>query len=198
MNEADLRALWASIQMIDMKLITSENQPLWNLEPCLQSFGLDPLSLPALSREVAPEVFSKDASFKESSDAILLSLRQCLYDAKEMPSVSNWADKLMRFCEIRLPSLRQRAVEKCGSRNAANLLMLQVSAFMLDYALYSKDARYLNTVLKLADLRWVVDERSIPRKLNGNPQDVASALFQFRVLLVIEYAMRKLSGEGML
>jgi hypothetical protein len=198
MNESDLKALWASIQFLEVDKTGGDLHPLEHLEPCLAAFGLEPIVLPTMELKAAPEMFSKDASFKESSHAVLLSLRQCLYEAKGMPTVANWADKLMRFCEVRLSSLRQRALEKCGNSADAGLLMLHLSAFLLDYALYSKDTRYLNTALKLADLHWVVNERSIPRKLNGNPKDVTSALFQFRVLLMIEYGMRKLNGEGTL
>ncbi len=195
MNDNDINALWASIRILGPEKVATGLSPLEHLEPCLNAFGLRSLDLPVIDWQVEPDMLTKEASFKESNHAILLNLRRCLYAGKEMETVRNWAEKLMRFCEVRLPSLRQRAIEKCGNPANANLLVLHVTAFLVDYALNSKDLRFLNTALKLADLNWVINERSIARKLNGNMSDIEMALFQFRVLLSIEYAMTELTGE---
>lgn len=198
MNDNDINALWASIQMMGSEKVATELSPLEHLAPCLNAFGLQTMDLPAIDWQVEPDMLAKEASFKESSHAILLSLRRCLYAGKEMETVRNWAEKLMRFCEVRLPGLHKRAIEKCGNPASANLLVLHITAFLADFALASRDLRFLNTALKLTDLNWVINERSIARKLNGCPSDLDSALFQFRVLLSIEYAITELAGEGAL
>jgi folate-dependent phosphoribosylglycinamide formyltransferase PurN len=148
-------------------------------------------------------------SFKGLTPEILLVLRECLYRADGLDIVRNWAEKLMRYCEIYLPGLEQRALKKCGGSLDARLLVLQLAAFLLDASLVFRDLRFLNTVLKLLDQRWLANPglvlNDLTRRAAGGYAAIAlAAAFQVRLFLVSEYALaqaadslRSVSGSGL-
>jgi methionyl-tRNA formyltransferase len=113
-------------------------------------------------------------SFKALTPEILHSLREHVYRADQPETVQNWAEKLMRYCEIFLPSLQERARKKCGNSMQSRYLVLQLAAFLLDVSVFTHDARFLNTVLKLLDLRWLVNGR------NALSTDFQARLFLMR------------------
>jgi hypothetical protein len=170
--------------------------PLKYIDPFLDHFGLELLTSGKESK-AALDISALEPGFKALTHETLLTLRENAYSHKHPQLTGVWAEKLMRFCEVRLASLRARGIEKCKSLAEAKLLYLHLAAFLLDYWMLTGDPRYLNTALKLADLRWIVDRRTLIHRLRGSRNEIIGALFEFRVLLNCEYAMDKLSGEGM-
>lgn len=191
MENSKIREYWESLQ--NKELIHEPPYPLAHLEDPIRYFCLSPL--PGSSEKLVAfmEPISVEPSFANCSKEILLWLRVQLYYDKSQPVVSTWAEKLMRFCELRLPTLRKRCLGKCKTPSNARLLMLHLTAFLLDYAIYSKDARYLNTALKLTDLKWILDQKWMHKDLSSSQRAEAVTLFQVRVLLLNEYALDRLS-----
>lgn len=107
--------------------------------------------------------------------------------------MARWAETNLRFCEVRMSSLEQRASEKCGGRGEARLHVLHLASFLLDQGTRARDARFLNTVLKLLDARWLVRRTAIRGGLAGSGGTLASSLFQLRLLMVAERALLELS-----
>jgi hypothetical protein len=187
---------WDQILKLDSGLLTDYSAPLAGIDDALLGFGLTPLPEFSFNPPISPEMETAQPSFKYLNEGILLSLRKSLYRQSETETVSLWAEKLMRFCEIRFATLKKRAIEKWTDAQAAQLNMLHLSAFLLDYYRSSKDLRYLNTVLKLADLGWIIDPKSLARNLTKTHDKAITSLFQFRILLLSEYALARLvKGE---
>ncbi len=180
---------WNSLLRKDRGLLEDYRGPLVCLRDAPEYFNLPPLPTLRFDPEVAPNSPSQKANFKDLSEDTLLALRMNVYAEADLDTTAYWAETLMRFCEVRHSSLRKRAVTKCGNRRAAGLHLLQLSAFLLDYGLYVGDARFLNTVLKLADLAWVFRRGALVRHLDKTGTDFISALFQVRLLLITEYAV---------
>jgi hypothetical protein len=194
MNEQIIRDCWASILKLDRHEWQVPLQPLCHIRLYLEYFNLP---LMPLDEKIASDsdITGIEPGFKNLTDEILLKLRSCIYSTAEMDSVSDWAEKLMRFCELRMGSIKKRAVEKCQSQASARLHLLHLAAFLLDDGVCVKDIRFINTALKLADIKWMLDPGQINKKLTGDREEFLTGLFQFRVLLVMEYTMDRLQ-EG--
>ena len=191
MNDSVIRDCWDVILQKDTRLLNDARLPLINIQDSLAYFKLSPLPPMELKMDAAPDIHSTEPGFANLTDEILLWLRYHIYTGAELDTVALWVEKLMRFCEIRYATLKQRSVEKWNDPASAQMGMLHLSAFLLDYALCANDVRFLNTVLKLADLKWIVNTKTIEKKLSDGKY-LVSALFQFRILLMTEYAMQQL------
>jgi hypothetical protein len=191
-----LKEWWDSILEKESILPKQQGGPLVNLRESERYFSLQPLAQQGFPNPVQLHFPSKAPAFKNLSPNDPADLRWCVYVGEKLPDVSLWAEKLMRYCEINHSILRKRALSKCGDSRSAQLEMLQVGAFLLDFYYFSGDARFLNTVLKLCDLNWVVNERSILRNLRSGGPELTPALFQVRLLLMSEHALCLLDSEG--
>ena len=192
----EITDIWDEISKLNSHLLSNPYAPLIGLDDALHDFGLTPLPESEYNPEISPLIHTQQPSFKYLTEEILISLRNCLYNQSEMDTVSIWAEKLLRFCEIRFASLKKRAHEKWGDRQVTQLNMLHLSAFLLDYFAHSNDLRFLNTVLKLADIGWIIKIKSIYRGLSATNDHILNNLFQFRILLLTEHALNQLSqGE---
>ena len=143
----------------------------------------------------AADLSVEKASFKQLSQDRLSALRGLLYAGHEIEKVSVWAEKLMRYCEIYYPTLKRRSSDKWGSPLSRRLGMLHLASFLLDYQLASNDLRYLNTVLKLMDFKWICQPRSVSQDLNRSGDRLACALFQVRLYMMADCALEKLVEE---
>ena len=198
MNEAAIRDTWQLISHLPSERLNDPYLPLEHLDGPLRHFQLEPVQSGKKRFVKDSAIFSKDANFKDLQHADLLDLRYCIYTAESLDTVAIWAETLLRFCEVRLASLKKRAVEKCGSLFDAQLITLHLMAFLLDYGGQTGDLRFLNTALKLADQKWIVDDSTLKRRLRGGENEVSCALMQFRVALLMEHWMIILNGEGTL
>jgi hypothetical protein len=196
--ENTIKDLWRIIGALTIEQLNDTRLPLEYIGPCLEYFDLQPLQSGRKRFVGESKIFKSDPSFKALDHDILLDLRYCLYTSEALDTTAVWAEKLLRFCEVRLNSLRPRAKEKCGNQHGGRLLLLHLAAFLLDYAEFSNDLRYLNTVLKLLDQKWLFDARSIQTRLCGGVDKVPDALFEFRLLLVTQCLLRRLEkGESL-
>jgi len=191
-----LEAWWRLIQEKAPELVMDRRAPLAHTAQAAAYFNLPelPATEPVQVQQVSLDGLTP--SFKDLTSEILFGLRERLYRAGELETVRSWAEKLMRYCEIYLPGLEQRVLKKCGGSLDARLLVLQLAVFLLDASLVYQDLRYLNTVLKLLDQRWLVNPGQVlgelTRRAAGGTTTVAlAAAFQVRLFLVSEYALEQ-------
>jgi len=192
MDQKKLTSLWQTILDLEPRLLVDDRLPLVHIEKYLSFYKLPPSPLPEFESKSAVNIHSAQPSYKNLSAGILFALRQNLYEHTEIDSVALWAEKLMRFCEVRMSSLRKRAFTKWGNKAVAKNRMLELTAFLLDTYFYSDDLRYLNTVLKLSDLKWILNTQKIQPNLTKKDERVIAALFEFRIILLTSYALDRL------
>jgi hypothetical protein len=192
---ANFELWWQQLIAAHKVLADDEARPLWHIEQLLASHHLAPSPDSSPSLYSAPECAYTTASFDTVSHLILLNLRADLYSGTHHDRVEAWAEKLMRFCEIRLRSLRERSLNKCGGLPTARKLLLHIQVFFLDWSQTNSDLRFLNTALKMSDLSWLLHNKtgSIFASKNGDPI-VLSAL-HFRIALANTCLLDKLRRD---
>lgn len=191
-----LKKCWELILQKDITEFKDYRFPLVNLRGCESYFGFQSLPLHKFTLENDFNIASEKPTFKNLTENKILTLRKYVYEEERNDSLDFWAEKLMRFCELYLPSLKKKALEKWKDKTSARLQMLLLSTFLLDYSFYSKDLRFLNTVLKLSDFDWIVSEKTVERRLKNSDVTFVCALLEFRVRLMTHCAVSKLSkGE---
>jgi hypothetical protein len=99
-------------------------------------------------------------SFRDLTPEILSALNESVDDATggrilPVSVVVAWAEKLLRYCEIFQSTLKRRFLEKWRGREEASHRACEMTAFFLAYYKSSRDLRFLNVSLKLADARWI-------------------------------------------
>ena len=189
---------WEKILQLDPRSLVDAPSPLINIEPYCVAFDLPSLPLPETRPETLSDIPATEPGFRTLTDDILLSLRRHIYARTDLATVSTWTETLLRFCEVRYRTLRERSKQCCESRAAARQRLLHLAAMLMDQAIYASDVRLLNIVLKLADIGWVLNRSRIRAKLDRNGRHLVSALFQFRIVLMTEYAMQRLyRGEAL-
>lgn len=192
MNDSIIRDCWNIILQKDTRLLDDLRLPLMHIQNYLGYFKLSPLPPAEIKMEIVSDICYKEPGFNNLTDEILLWLRYHIYAETELDTVAIWAEKLLRFCEIRYATLKNRSIEKWGDQTGAQLHLLHLSTLFLDYAVCTKDIRFLNIVLKLAELKWIINTKVIKKKLSSSNKDIISALFQFRIVLMTEYAVNQL------
>ena len=187
---------WEAVLQNREKVAENAKAPLVRLEQYISHYNLTPpLSLDVDSGPLPIDTVSP--TFKDLTEENLFALRTNLYALQDLGTVAQWAETLMRFCEVRYGSLKKRAVQKCKTLSAAQLHVLHLAVFLMDYSLHTKDLRFFNTVLKLCDLPWLVDEKKVLPLLQKEGDDLSIALFQFRLLLTKAYVLDQLNkGEA--
>ena len=194
MDHSQLKQWWGVICELRPQALADARRPLHGIEQELAEFGLSLLELPTAAGSSLPLATELKPSFKNLSDAVLLALRDCKTDPQ---IVSLWAETLMQFCEIKLSSLKSLAKGKWGAAEARGN-MLHLMTFFLDCGRAADDPRFLNIVLKLLDFRWIVDGQAWERDLKQGGDAALSALFQFRLLLLSEFAVAQLCKASVL
>jgi len=129
--------------------------------------------------------------------ADLTALRTILHQSpdKPDPTLTVWSETLMRFCELRLPTLSKRSRHKWGGRREARTGLLHLAAFLADCNQAFADIRYLNTSLKLLDLTPLANFSSSIKGLPSHADDVHEVLLQTRILLITEAALTRLESS---
>jgi len=189
MDELQLSKWWQTLLQRNVEILDDPSLPLIGLDKALVYYNLP--ALPRLGFELDPAAGfpSVEPGFATLPDGALPGLRRALFSHNASDEVGKWAEKLMRFCEVRYSTLARRAREKWRNKRTVHSNMLQLAAFLLDYGIQNRDYRYVNTVLKLGDLPCLLDRKHIARELNKSGQSVLPGLFQFRLVLLMEYAL---------
>lgn len=187
---------WQALRQMDPSLLQHRLRPLDHLEACVEHFGLAPLPLEKGPLE-GVEIPSTSPSFRGVNDDVLLFLRLQTYARGVTPFVEAWAEKLLRFCELRRRNLEARTLAKFQDRAVARVHILHLGVFFLDFAEASQDCRFLNTALKLADLRWLAHGgKPLEEALRTAGPGDATPLLRFRMLVTSEWLVDRLRREG--
>jgi hypothetical protein len=194
MVNAQIEKAWEAIRKKERSALVAGYQPLVFIDDYLSHFNLPLLPDLNVHPESLTDIDRIEPSFEALTDNITFTLRHHVYTRTKPDIVDKWAEKLMRFCEIRYRVLKERSVKKCGGKDAAQVHILQLACFFMDHSLATKDLRFLNIALKLADLNWLLNDWA-----SDSMEEYAGlsrALFQFRLVLLIEYAMDLLQEGG--
>lgn len=187
-----LREWWATIVRAGATRLSDHRGPLVGLERVLNGLELDPIDGLVMETPRIPEALGRDPKFKNLTGDCLPYLRYKLLEGKDTELAGRWAEKVLRYCEIQRANLRSRVQQRWADKKRAKLVMLQVMAFLLDYCDHTRDLRYLNTSLKLADQSWIITPRTVSRRLqSGDQDDFVTALFEFRNTAMIEHTLRE-------
>ncbi len=134
-------------------------------------------------------------TFKSTTDDHIIYLRQCIKNRDNIDQVVAWTEKLLRFCEIRLATLKTKVFEKCGTSRSAKLHGLMLGALFLDLYELTKDLRLLNIALKLADQKWVAERSTLMQRLTQRGADFQLNALELRVITKIEDSIGALENE---
>ncbi len=126
-------------------------------------------------------------------------LRSALYSEKHIDLVTEWSEKLMLFCEIRIKSLWKTALGKWGNnKKAVSSGLLHLASFLLDCHFCFNDVRYLNVVLKILDIKKIFNPKNLKKNITSpSPDDFINGLFVFRLLLLSEYALDNIKKQSL-
>jgi hypothetical protein len=111
-------------------------------------------------------------SFRNLTPETLSALNESVGDAAggrilPVSVVAKWAEKLLRYCEIFQSTLKRRFFEKWNDKGEASHRANEMTAFFLAYYKSSRDLRFLNVALKLAEIRWISVSGEIQAKLDA-------------------------------
>lgn len=177
--------------------IADHRAPLCGFDDFMRNHGITP-SRPCpcygiLQPSAKSELLrSQTPSFGNLSEDTLISLRLFLQANVEAEQTQRWAEKLMKFCEVQYHRLYKRALQQWQDPGISRLQLLQLSAFLLDYAIEMKDLRFLNTTLKLSDSPWFIVKYPFFTRLPSKNNDLICALFQFKIAFQLDYSIAQL------
>jgi hypothetical protein len=114
------------------------------------------------------QIMDIEPSWKNLTYEILADLLKSLNNIQNPDGeiVALWAEKILRYCEVFLASLRKRAYKKWNKKGNVKKNMTEISFFLFEYYRTSRDIRFLNIVLKLLDMRWIMIPGSLKNKVD--------------------------------
>jgi beta-lactamase class D len=122
-------------------------------------------------------------------------LRYKIYTVADTDTLTSYANGIFRYSEIWLYKLY--ATQLSEKKNAAevNLLLINVCNFLIDYSRLSKDLRFLNTALKILQLKKMpVLRKQLAKDLTTSQQHYYR--LRIRAVLLLEHQVQQLlSGE---
>jgi hypothetical protein len=149
-----------------------------------------PLQVPAENM-----VLPKYRNFNLLSPTLLNVLRYKIYTVADTDTLTSYANGIFRYSEIWLYKLY--ATQLSEKKNAAevNLLLINVCNFLIDYSRLSKDLRFLNTALKILQLKKMpVLRKQLAKDLTTSQQHYYR--LRIRAVLLLEHQVQQLlSGE---
>lgn len=195
MINATIDDCWNFIKEKEKHLLVNGRDSLSFFDDHLYHFSLPLLKGLNIQSEELTDFNNVCPSFKNLTNDIIFCLRRNTFAQREMDVVNKWGDKLIRFCEVRYRTLKKRSIAKCGSKVFAQLHILHLACFFMEHFFYAKDLRYLNIVLKLADLKWVIGRNENMSALIENNGNLCSTLLEFRIITMIDYAIEQLQKD---
>jgi methionyl-tRNA formyltransferase len=122
--------------------------PLADLNPAMIRLGLRPFPDAERPAPVGVSLEGIAPLFKNLPLCGLSQLRAWLQDGINVELVSTWAEKLFRWFEIRRREVWPLARKKWTTKRDAEIGLLELCCFFLEYYSRSNDARFLNAALK--------------------------------------------------
>jgi hypothetical protein len=197
-TSTDLNNWWSLILKMDAPTLVMHASALDHLHGCEVYLGLKALPEIQSPMPFLTEIGAKKSSFKNLEQADVPVLRYWLDHTENIQLINDWAETILRYCEINQSSLlkKARVQFRSGSQSASNarLTLLEMSAFLLDLYFERQDLRFLNIVLKLIELSGLFSKRTIAKDLDGNLNQVSIDLLQIRIMIMSEAALRQLKN----
>ena len=133
-------------------------------------------------------------ALKSLTIPLLQELRYALANWATDADVERWANKLLRVCEIRRSSIRERlAVNKLDNPTTLRKSLI-LACFFLEYFEHTGDARFVNFVLKLLDQPWLPsNEKAI--KMVKSTRD-SNALLTLACNIKLEHAIDRIKSTN--
>lgn len=183
-----VREFWPALLRRQQALAQDPALPLVGLRGLESSFGLTPLDVdvdPPESIATEPGGYPRFARIGESE---IVALRELIRRGSPSAAVEVWAEGLLRFCELRLATLKRRSLEVHGTRETVRSLYVQIVALFVDRHRACDDVRLINAALKLADLPWT--RSTLSTAASGDA--LVSAALCARNRILIAHALREL------
>jgi hypothetical protein len=103
--------------------------------------------------------------FRNIKPATIINLRLALYLEEYKDEVDNCCLNLLRYIEVNLSKLKKNEKLYGRSRRESILIFQQLKALFVEYHINNCDLLYLNTALKIADLKWIKPVNSTPNSV---------------------------------
>ena len=149
-----------------------------NIFPEVKGLSLSNYAGDAIEQTCPPAL--KNLNFE-----VLNSLQQACKQGEKPEWIFLWAEKLLRVCDLRRLDLQTRINENINKKDG-RIKSLRLCLFFLNCFYIFNDARYVNIVLKIIDLKW----------LNFKNADVAveakfneEIFLQILITLFVEHAI---------
>ena len=172
---------------IESSLRILRNADLGNEMPDLQEAAktLTGEDFPASKRQLSKTNIRSTTkpALKSLTKPLLEELRSTLASDPGDSDVDCWAQKLLRVCEVRKSSLRERLLEQQMSTRELQQKTLALVCFFLKYFDKSRDARFVNVALKLVDQRWLLHPDKATKLADGNCDSIACLTLACNILL---------------
>ena len=138
-----------------------------------------------------PDAPEQAAALKNLTLPVLDLLQRGCLASETPPWVYIWADKLLRGCELNRRQLQTRIVNTGESTNILQTKALRMCLFFLSFFSVSNDARYVNIVLKIVDMRWLRYSSSTPKNC---PKITIDKLLEVMISVVLDLALIRISS----
>ena len=98
---------------------------------------------------------SCEPALKNLDVYVLSTLQQVCLDENQPEWFLLWVEKLLRVCEVRRFELQERIRKNVKNDQTARITALRLCLLFLNCFYLYNDARYINIVLKIIDLKWI-------------------------------------------
>ncbi len=139
-----------------------------NQFPLLNNRHIDELDSPSTQKALFEKIentsleLSDYPKFKNITSEDIIKLRLFLHLGQENSKLDNWHLKLLRYIEINLPKLKKNEKKHGRSNKSSILIFQQIKALFVEYYLTHNDLIYLNTAIKITDLKWATPLSETP------------------------------------
>lgn len=189
----EFRVLWDTLVTTGIGLLDDKRGPLVGLSEAATHLGLSPLPRLKFGGELDVSDGLPIGALSELDETGLILLRKYLYYSKPDDRLSDWAEKLLLYCEIHRLRLRKKLVARFGDKVRSELFLLQMVALLIDFYNSYKDVRFLNSGLKVYYSHWRRAFRGLSLNSQKYPLNFVCTLFHVRFLLLSERALQQLS-----
>jgi len=145
-------------QIIENKesLAASDEYPLLNntyIEELAVSYtqNINNVSIEEISKKIGEYPKFKNITFSDIAD-----LRVLVHFEISNNNIDNWLERILRYCEINYAKLKDNEKKYGRKREETVKLFNQIFALFIEYHMYKNDLLFINTALKINDLKWIV------------------------------------------
>ncbi len=113
-----------------------------------------------ISAELILNDLGEYPKFKNLTFKDIIDLRILVHFEVANSIVYDWLEKILRYCEINYVNLKNNEKKYARTREDSIKLFNQIIALFVEYYLLENDLLFLNTALKITDIKWIVPTSS--------------------------------------